>query len=373
MSLSADEKDRLSTQAAQSAETEQTAMREWRDVLRHRWPGLTDTECTQFEVDLRRFLEVLMQRHGAEAALLIYPDDPAAKELFEASNPMLAALGDDSNRERREWAITLFMREATEAQKEFLAANLNTAYFVAALTIDPTGAQMVQELILGQRVYLDTNFIYRLLGVQGPRYIKAAETILKATQEAGYECAVTPWTINEYRESLDRSRRFLERYPIPPEAFAAVAADAVTVEDFVTSYWRQVRSTRLDVHDYVAYHLEVETHLKDLGIQLVDTGIVEIDRWEERINSEVSLLERVLSKEKRIEILEHDVKHRLLVQKLRGDGNRSVANAGFWFMTHDRALPRYDLLAQRSEGSHHHRLQFCVSAGRWSPSAGTTT
>jgi hypothetical protein len=53
------------------------------------------------------------------------------------------------------------MREATEAQKEFLAANLNTAYFVAALTIDTTGAEMVQDLITGQRVYLDTNFIGR--------------------------------------------------------------------------------------------------------------------------------------------------------------------------------------------------------------------
>ena len=365
LSLSTDEHKHLTEAAEASRATEATAMREWRDVLRQRWPGLSDADCEQFEDDLHKFLEALLQRHGAEAALLVYPDDPAAKDLFEASNPMLAALGDDANRERREWAITLFMREATEAQKAFLASNLNTAYFVAALTIDPTGAQMVQELISGQRVYLDTNFIYRLLGVQGPRYVKAAETILKATQAAGYECAVTPWTVNEYRESLERSRKFLERYPIPPEEFAAVAADAVTVEDFVTSYWREVRSTKLDVRDYVAYHMEVETHLKDRGVALVDTGVIEIDRWTERINAEVATLERVLSKEKRVEVLEHDVKHRLLVQKLRGDGNRSVANAGYWFMTHDRALPRYDLLAQRSEDTKRHPLQFCVSAGAW--------
>ena len=365
LSLGTDELERLRSATAASRATEETAMNEWHQALRERWPGLSDTECEQFNVDLRAFLEALMQRHGAESALLVYPDDPAAKKLFEASNPMLSALGDDSNRERREWAITLFMREATDAQKAFLGANLNTAYFMAALTIDPTGAQLVQELIAGQRVYLDTNFVYRLLGVQGPRYVKAAETILKATQAAGYECAVTPWTVNEYRESLDRSRKFLERYPIPPEEFAAVAADAVTVEDFVTSYWREVKSTRLDVRDYVAYHMEVETHLKDRGIGTIDTGVVEIDRWEDRINSEVSTLERVLSRDKRIEVLEHDVKHRLLVQKLRGDGNRSVANAGYWFVTHDRALPRYDLLAQRSEDAHQRSLQFCVSAGAW--------
>jgi hypothetical protein len=130
------------------------------------------------------------------------------------------------------------------------------------------------------------------------------------------------------------------------------------LEDFVTSYWRKVRSTKLDVQDYVAYHMEVETHLKDRGIELIDSGVVEIDRWDERINTEISMLERVLSKEKRVEVLEHDVKHRLLVQKLRGHGNRSVANAGYWFVTHDRALPRYDLLAQRSE---EFRLERCSS------------
>ena len=363
--LTSSERERLEAAAEESNAVEAAAMSEWHETLRRRWPGLTDAECKQFEEDLHTFLAVLQRRHGAEAALLAYPDDPGAKELLEAANPMLSALGDDANRERREWAITLFMREATEAQKRFLAANLNTAYFVAALTIDPSGAQLVQQLIKGQRVYFDTNFIYRLLGVQGPRYVKSAETILKATQAAGYECAVTPWTINEYRESLDRSRKFLERYPIPPEEFAAVAADAVTVEDFVTSYWREVRSTKLNVHDYVTYHMEVETHLKDRGIERIDTGVIDIDRWKERIGSEVSMLERVLSKEKHVEVLEHDVKHRLLIQKLRGHGNRSVANAGYWFVTHDRALPRYDLLAQRSEELPSRTLQFCVSAGAW--------
>lgn len=365
LALSEGEQDRLADAAAASRLAEQTAMDEWRDALQKRWPGVSDAECTQFEADLRAFLEVLMQRHGAEAALLVYPDDPSAEKLFQASHPMLAALGSESNRERREWAITLFMRDATEAQKQFLAANLNTAYFLAALTIDPSGAQMVQKLIAGQRVYLDTNFIYRLLGIQGPRYVKAAETILKATQEAGYECAVTPWTVDEYRGSLERSRKFLERYPMPPEEFAAVAADAVTIEDFVTSYWRQVRSTRLDVRDYVAYHLEVETHLQERGIKLIDTDVLAIDRLGDRIDAEVSVLERVLTKEKRFEVMEHDVKHRLLIQRLRGHGNRSIANAGYWFMTHDRALPRYDLLAQRSENAPARTLQFCVSAGAW--------
>lgn len=61
------------------------------------------------------------------------------------------------------------------------------------------------------------------------------------------------------------------------------------------------------------------------------------------------------------ELLAHDVKHRLLVRRLRGAGHRSFANAGYWFLTHDTVLPRYDYKAAGREGT----LPFCVSASSW--------
>lgn len=55
------------------------------------------------------------------------------------------------------------------------------------------------------------------------------------------------------------------------------------------------------------------------------------------------------------------MKHRLLIEQRRGDGNRSFATAGAWFLTHDSVLPRYDNLARRGTSD----LPFCVSAGSW--------
>jgi hypothetical protein len=366
LELSGVENERLRIAARQSEINEEAAFQEWHEVLRARWPGLSEEDCQRLNDDLRAFLEALVKQHGAEAALLAYPDDPGARELLESSPLTLSEVAGEDDRERREWSLALFMRQATDSQQAYLAAKLNTAYFVAALTIDPDGEKLVQNLVAGQRVYLDTNFVYRLLGVQGPRYVRSAECILAATQAAGYECAVTPWTVGEYRASLDRSKRFLEKYPLPPEAFASVAADAVTVEDFVTSYWRQVKSTKLDVNDYVAFHMDVEGLLKERGIVVCEEGVASVDKLDEAIEAEKSILERVLGKrEKHPDVILHDVKHRLLVKKLRGHGNRTVANAGYWFLTHDRKLTRYDIMAQRSEGAAGPKLQFCVSAGAW--------
>lgn len=221
----------------------------------------------------------------------MYPDDPAAQRLYqELEEEGFDFLGSANGavRERREWALYRFVRRPTDAQKALLSGVLNCAFFTTVLTIDPEAAQLVQEVATGQRVYLDTNFVYRLLGVQGPRYVRPAETILRTTQSAGDVCAVTPWTIAEFRRSLQRSQNFLQRYPLPPDEFAVLAAEATSDEDFVTSYWRQAKSSRVTVEDYVAYQSEVEAHLASRGIALAAEGVTAVEQQTDEIKNEVS-------------------------------------------------------------------------------------
>ena len=359
------EKARLEAHARVSRADADLALEEWREVLTDRWPGLTSSDLEALERELNALLTRVVHRHGAEAALLLYPDEEAARQLYrelEEEGFGFVEATDTTRRQRREWALFQFLRRPTEAQRRFLSTVLNSAYVSTVLTIDPAGARLIQDLAAGQRVYLDTNFIYRLLGVQGPRYVKPAETILRVTQAAGYVCAVTPWTISEFRRSLDRSRRFLEMYPLPPDDFAALAADSTSDEDFATSYWRQVKDQRLSVGDYVAFYSEVETHLTARGIGTNTDGITAVEQRTDIISAEISVLERVLhGKQRHPDLLEHDVKHRLLVERLRGSGNRTFANAGYWFLTHDTVLPRYDYQTTGRDSN----LPFCVSASAW--------
>jgi len=76
-------------------------------------------------------------------------------------------------------------------------------------------------------------------------------------------------------------------------------------------------------------------------------------------------------------VLEHDAKHRLLVERLRGDGTVGFSNARCWFLTRDTKLPRYALATL--DGSHVD-LPFCVgpprgcrSCGRSRPAPRTST
>lgn len=256
------------------------------------------------------------------------------------------------------------MRTPTDAQRAFLSQNLSTGYFWTVLSIDPEGARLVQELAQGQRVYLDTNFVFRVLGIQGPHYIRPAQILLERTQAAGYETSVTPWTVEELKRRLRASREFLRRYPVPPSEYAALAADATSDDDFVTMYWRRVRDEPgLKVDDFLEYFEEVETHLTAMSVPTRSEGCDAVTKRHQDIHDEVVILERAThgGRERPLRTLQHDVKHRLLIEKRRGDANRTFATAGAWFLTYDSVLPRYDNIARSGSSE----LPFCVSAGSW--------
>jgi hypothetical protein len=365
--LSDAEQARLTSVAAESEAVASTALAEWIASVSQQFPGLSEHDEACLRTDLEDYLRTVIQRHGAEAALLLYPDEAEAQRLYED----LEDLGFDFLQRRsarlhhiRQFALSRFMRTPTDGQREFLSQNLSTGYFWTVLSIDPEGARLVQNIAQGQRVYLDTNFLFRLLGIQGPRYVRPAEILLERTQGAGYETCVTPWTVEELQRRLRASREFLKRYPVPPSGYAALAADATSDDDFVTMYWRRVRDEPgLKADDFLAYFDEVETHLAAMGIPIRSEGCEAVSKRHRDIAEEVVLLERVThgGRQRALGTLQHDAKHRLLIEKRRGDGNRSFATAGAWFLTHDSVLPRYDNLARRGSSD----LPFCVSAGSW--------
>jgi hypothetical protein len=348
-----------------SQEIEQRAIDEWETTIRNLNAGITDEEMQTLRDDLHVWLERVMRRHGIESALILYPEEPRAQQVFkQLESEGIAFLPRRQGRidQIREQALYLFVRQPTKAQRIFLSSLLNTAYFLTVFTLDPSAGRLVQEVTRGQRVYLDTNFVYRVLNLQGPRNHLSAKRLLEMTQGLGYETAVTPWTVAELKRSLERARRFLISKPIPPAELAEIAANATTDENFVTAYWRRLREKPVSVKDFFDFYSQIETHLADYGIAVVEEGCVTIDRQAEAINEQLSIIEQALGPYDRPEpVKRHDVKHRLLVQRLRGSSDRRFSNAGFWFLTADSLLPRYDRAAGRESGE----LPFCASASAW--------
>jgi hypothetical protein len=354
----------LAERLRESGLVEQQAFEDWEITLRGLNPGLTDDDVAELRTDLEVWLEQLITRHGVESALILYPEIPRAQQLFaEIDSAGLDFLPRRSGRvgEIREQALYLFVRQPTEAQRTMLATLLNTAYFITILSLDPSASALVQDLTRGQRIYLDTNFIYRVLNLQGPRLYLSSKRLLELTQELGYVTAVTPWTIRELKNSLERARDFLMKQPLPPAELAELAASATTDENFVTAYWIRLKDHPVSPKDFYEFYAQIEDHLSEHGITVIEEGCTAVDRDQAGIDDEMSALDRALGYyDKHEEVKLHDVKHRLLVRRLRA-GPRRFSNAGYWFLTCDSVLPRYDQIAAESKGD----LPFCATSSAW--------
>lgn len=122
------------------SQLEQRAFREWHLAVRRVRPSITDDEMEILREDLKSWLHAIIARHGAETALILYPEDERAQRFFDEVD----ARGfdqlperDDEMKTLRAQALTLFIRSPTPDQRRFLAGLLNTSFYMTVLTIDP--------------------------------------------------------------------------------------------------------------------------------------------------------------------------------------------------------------------------------------------
>jgi hypothetical protein len=358
----------LEERAAASAETEDRALAEWRETLQTLRPDLTDHDFKCLCEDLSEWLNRIIVRHGVEAALVLYPEDQRAHTLYKE----IDALGTSFLPERgglvgqlREDALRRFVREAKPVQRAFLANRMNTAFYLTVLTLDPEAREIVQAGSQGRRVYLDTNFLYAVLGAANAIETASAHRLLDLTRGLGIQLAVTPWTVEELHTSIRTAQRNAERLPMKPQ-FAQVMLAAVGEKGYSAAFWRAFHRTGVRPQDWFDRAAHFEHDLDRLRIDIVDEGCARVDRETALVNEYAALLDRVLGlgRDRHEEVLEHDAKHRILVERLRGNGHLTFSTARFWFLTQDNQLPHF--AAEMPDADERAPdLPFCISPSSW--------
>lgn len=347
--------------------TEDQAVAEWAVAVRAMDPSLSERDLDLLKKDLVDWLQQLIAHHGMEAALILYPEQ--AEDRAEEFLSLVKAAGCDFLPARpeplaavRENSLFLFLRNPTNNQRSYLANLMTTAYLMAVFTIDPGAHEVVKKLTRGQVIYLDTNVVYDLLNLSGPKKFLSIRRILELTRNLGYEIYVTPWTVSEMKESVRKARDEIAKVALPPKALADLAAEACGDDGFLTAYWRKYKETGVRPQDFFDFHEQIEGLLEEAGIRISSEGCIAVDRDERGLADRSSLLASIPGGEiKPTLVLEHDVKHRMLIERLRGDSSRRFSNAGYWFLTDDSVLMRF----ARSHRANHREIPFAVSLSSW--------
>jgi predicted nucleic acid-binding protein len=338
-------REELSERVQDSGEAEAQAFADWELAVASIGSELSKQQMAELRKDLEKWLQEIVTKHGVEAALLLYPEHERSAQLLSS----VESLGFDFLPSREECieeirpkALFAFIHRATSAQRIYLANLFTTAYMVAVFTLDPKASEAVQSLTQGQRVYLDTNIIYAVLNLSGPRAYLSARRVLELTRKLGYDVCVTPWTVAEMRHSVQLARDKLAKTTLPPRALAEIAAEASGDETFVTAYWRKFKDTGVKPDDFLDFHEQIEGLLGQADIKVENEGCTTVDRDEDGLAEQIGILESVPGgANKSGGVKEHDAKHRMLIERLRGQGHRRFSNAGYWFITRDSILIPY--------------------------------
>jgi hypothetical protein len=196
---------RLRTQVKEQDHFEKKILEQWGNELTQRYPELSKQDIDQIVVDLKSYILRILGQHAIESLSLYYGDGQeitALVDIFstETVNDILPECEERLNQIRL-LELPRFFKEASLPRKQYIAGKMNSVFILHLLQLDPTCAYLAKSQIPGGYLYLDTNFIYRLVGLQGELLCNAAKHLRDISQTLGYRMVVTPRTITEYKKS----------------------------------------------------------------------------------------------------------------------------------------------------------------------------
>ncbi len=361
----------LKKEQRQLEEFEEGVIQSWLEDVRKRHPDLTTTDAHMLAEDLARFSFRLYSLHSMESVSLYFGDDEKINTLVEqsAKEGLEGVLPERSSElhEIRMYELPRFFRDAPLDRKRYIAKQLNPIFLLHMLQLDPSCARLVSRHIQGGTLFLDTNFIYRLLGFHGAELQHASQRLLELSRGLGYVPVISPRTVEEYRKSIEQFKRRVNGLPrISPEV-AEAALFAALEEDTNTQYWRFVKNNNgnFSAENHYELYRQLEVFLDQHNIAIDDRGADFIRANDQLLAQEESLLRRMLPdwQPRHDGIVAHDAYHRLLILTLRkGQEAESPLDTPFWFLTCDTKLAVYD---RRARARQKLKIPYCVLSSHW--------
>jgi tetratricopeptide (TPR) repeat protein len=267
----------------------------------------------------------------------------------------------------RRYELPRFFLDATDERKLFISQKLNSVFMLHILQLDPNAAKQLQTMISGGIIFLDTNFLYRLFGLDGDELREASLRLKELSEGLGYRMVVSPRTVEEYNWSIQSHLQQAKNLPTISPELAEVALAASYGEGFYEQYFRRSRDTfgRMSYEGYLKMFTNIDILLKHNGIEVDTSGDSFIrSNYIDLANEEGLLREYIPEKSlKHDQVINHDAFLRLLILYLRqGQEEKSYLETRHWLLTLDTRLVQYD---RRVRPQNQLKVPYCVLSGQW--------
>ncbi len=227
-------------------------------------------------------------------------------------------------------------------EKNIAIFNLASYGLEYCLLTSKKGSHLNLEKLNKKVFYLDTNILYRALGINGVERKQRTHSFLRKLIEAEDEIKITLIAWNEYENSLKKYIKKLRRDQ-NPAVHSKVYTEYVTYDDIHRAYHLWASSTKNATVDLFVNMLKAEM------LQLIEDYHIEIDRLcpfdkqqrEEELN-EMAVQIKSLSEHKYFDTAHNDACDIVWVEMCRKPGEENIFSTKTFLLSSDRGLFRWD-------------------------------
>jgi hypothetical protein len=339
---------------------------EWIERIRPKY-RLTQKALTTLWMGLEAFVTDLVHTRAEEAAAFLYMTDEMGQVRFhsvlEGKLPEVRRYVPADLQELAESEFPRFFNAADPICVDYLSDRLHAAFYFHLLSIDPLASELVRDHLGEKVLFLDTNFLYRLLALHGPMLAYTPATLVELAKTLKCRLVVAEESVREFLRSLRAEIHKLRAVPLRRDTYKRIAAEHPTDEwDFMQAFYKEWLSGRVkDVSEFERKYSNMAAMLNEWGIEIDEEAFLrDEDKIRPDYQQQFSDLNSWHHSEKPTESIDHDVFIGRLIRSLRGTTDTTPAKIKHWFVTYDRRLTVYSVY--HSDADHQ---PFCMLADDW--------
>ncbi|MBK6647758.1 MAG: hypothetical protein IPG44_18785 [Anaerolineales bacterium] len=311
---------------------------------------LTSTETKYLNEDIEIYFGLLAAEGGAQAIKSAFAEENSSLDFFSKieKKPKWKKREDDKlYKELRNEAIQIFLKKQTDMRRKYVFQIIESTFFLSLLHIDPTMSSLAKSALNNKSLYLDSNIIYRLLGLQTESLLGMTKRVIEASKEFGCKLFVSQLSIDELKVSLRRAVNYLEKHPPLARDYERLKLQYTgESRGFIIAYWKEYEKNGTALSHFANKYSNIDKILTDeFGIQITSDFIDEvsknistraeisgfakyiIEREQGNHLSDAVILPGELPRNE--QLLIHDVRLLKIVEKARGKNCSKFAEADF--------------------------------------------
>lgn len=274
------------------------------------------------------------------------------KKLIDKDNTIEALINVDNhnyNPEERELINDFLKWENLEKNKSIF----DIASFAIEYCLVSNHSKQGLDLnnLKNKTFYLDTNVLFRTLGLNGEDRKKRSVTFLKRFQESNTELLISKYTDKEFKDTIDYYLQRLTHRPFKNEVNPSLFKNQFfsSLKDIYNFYynWRigkQNHSLDLFKADILAKY---QAFCSNMNITIDYRNVLKEDekKISETLTDYISSIRTHKSSDTNngnLNAYEFDAKNILLLENLRGVKNKSIFDTKQFFLSMDQSLRRWD-------------------------------